>query len=194
MFYICYSLPEFVFSPANYQFNYAYAKHSTNDTCKYMNEFNTYSPFYYYVLIETEKLSTEQRKSMASKLCNVPCLFTCFKELISNLNDYVGPIMKKLTSAVLYNKYHNLETPGQHSRTRLPQVCVQSDYKRTQQTQTNLLPFATINRITKVLYCSPHGVVLCRILDIMQSGYGEFEFKIADYRFKFSMDSSFNLN
>ena len=102
--------------------------------------------------------------------------------------------MKKLISAVLYNKYHNLETPGQRSRKRLPQICVQSDYKRTQQTQTNLLPFATINRITNVLYCSPHGVVLCRILDIMQSGYGEFDFKIDDYRFKFSMDSSFNLS
>ena len=102
--------------------------------------------------------------------------------------------MEKLTSAVLYNKYHNLETPGQRSRKRLPQVCVQSDYKRTQQTQTNFLPFATINRITNVLYCSPHGVVLCRILDIVQSGYGEFDFKIDDYRFKFSMDSSFILN
>ena len=143
MFYICYSLPEFVFPPANYQFNYAYAKHSTNDTCKYMNEFNTDSPFHYYVLIEIEKLSTEQRKSMASKLCNIPCLFTCFKELISNLNDYVavGPIMKKLTSAVLYNKYHNLETPGQRSRKRLPQVCVQSDYKGTQQLNKHKLTY-----------------------------------------------------
>ena len=118
-FYICYSLPELVFSPANDQFSYSYANHSTDDTCKYMNELNTDSPFHYHVLIEIEKLSTEQRKSLASKLFNVPCcLFTCFKKLISNLNDYVavGPIMKKLTSAVLYNKYHNLETPGQRSR------------------------------------------------------------------------------
>ena len=161
-----------------------------------MNKFNTGCPLHYQVLIEIEKLSTEQRKALTSKLLSVPCLFTCFKELNSNLKDpvAVGPIMKKLTSAVLYNKYHNLQTPGQRSRKRLPQVCVQSQYKRSQQSQTNLLPFAIINRITNVLYCSPHGVVLCRILDIMQSGYGEFDFKIDGYRFKFSMDSSFNLN
>ena len=93
-----------------------------------MNEFNTGSPFHYHILIEIAKLSPKQRKALTSKLFSVPCLFTCFKDLISNLKDYVavGPIMKKLTSAVLYNKYHNLETPGQNSRKKLPQACVQS--------------------------------------------------------------------
>ena len=154
-FYICYSLPELVLSPTNDEINYAYAKHSTEDACKCMNEFNTGCPFHYHVLIEIEKLSTEQRKALTSKLLSVQCLFSCFKELISNLKDpvAVGPIMEKLTSAALYNKYHNLQTPGQRSRNRLPQVCVQSQYKRSQQSQTNLLPFATINRITNVLFC-----------------------------------------
>ena len=128
-----------------------------------MNEINTGIPSQYHDLVEIEKLSTEQRKSISSKFFGAPCVFTCFKELISILKDYVAlvPKVKNLTSVVLYNKYYNLETPGQRSRKRLTQFCVQSHYKRTQQTQTNLLPFATINRITNDLFCSPHGVVSC---------------------------------
>ena len=130
-------MPKLVFCPTNDEVNYSYSKRSTENTCKYKNDFNTGSPFHYHVLIENEKLCNEQRKVSTSKSLSVPSLFTCFKELTSNLKDYVavGLIMAKLTSAVFYNKYHNLELPGQRSRNRIPHV--QSHYKRSQRTQTN---------------------------------------------------------
>ena len=191
-FCISNTLPEFLFSPTNKEVSYAYSKHSRDNTCTFKNGFIFDSQFHYHILIEIEKFSAEDRKSLTSKLFNVPCLFTCFKELISNVEDHVavGPIMDKLTAAVLYNSHHSLETPCRRSKKKLPQVCVQWNCKRTQQTQTNLLPFVTINRITNFLYNSPPGEVLSRILDILQSGYGEFDFKIDDYRFQFSMDST----
>ena len=187
------TLPEMLFSPTNKEVSYAYSKHSRDDTCTFKNGFNFDSQFHYHILIEIEKFPAEDRKSLTSKLFNVPCLFTCFKELISNVEDHVavGPIMEdKLTAAVLYNSHHSLEIPCRRSKKKLLQVCVQLNCKRTQQTQTNLLPFVTINGITNALYNSPHGAVLSRILDILQSGYGEFDFKIGDYRFQFSMDST----
>ena len=102
-FYICCTLPELVFSTTNDEFSYGFAKHETEDTCKYIIEFNTGCPFDFHILIEIEKLSNEQRKSITSELFNLPCPFTGIKELILSLKDYVavGHIMEKLISAVL---------------------------------------------------------------------------------------------
>ena len=112
-FCISNTLPELFFSTTNKDVSYAYSKHSRDDTCSYINEFIFDCQFHYHILIEIENFSAEDRKSLTSKLFNVPCLFTCFKELISNVEDHVavGPIMDKFTAAVLYNNNHSLEKP-----------------------------------------------------------------------------------
>ena len=104
----------------------AYSKHSKEDTCTYKIKFSFDSQFHYHILIEIEKFSAEDQKLLTSYLFNVPFLFTCFKELISNVKNYVavGPIMDKLTAAILYNNHHSLETPCRRFRKKLSQVCV----------------------------------------------------------------------
>ena len=148
-FCISNTLPEFFFSPTNKEVSYAYAKHSRDGSSTSINEFSVDSQFHYHILIEIEKLSAKDQKPLTPKLFNAPCLFTCFIELISIVKDYVvvGPIMDKLTAAVLYNNHHSLETPCRLFKKRLPQFYVQWNCK---QTQNNLLPFKTIKRITNV--------------------------------------------
>ena len=116
--------PNLFFYLTNDRVSYTCAEHAKDHTFKYMIEFNTSCSFLYQNFIEIETLSTEKGESLTLLLFSVPCLFTYFKELNSNLKDYddVGPIMEKLTHAVFYKRYHNLDTTGRSSGKRKQQV------------------------------------------------------------------------
>ena len=76
--------------------NFAFAYHQKSLFCHN-------SSVHYHVLISSENLASLEGTD-SSKAYAIPCLFTCFKYLIYELDGFVvhGPILEKLIDAVDY--------------------------------------------------------------------------------------------
>ena len=108
---------------------------------------------------------------MISKAFVVCCLLFAFKCLILGCSHYElsRTLIEKLIITVNYNSINNLDRGGVPVRRRLPQVCVGSHIKSVQ-TQTDMITNVTIERFTNILN-GENAVEICRIIDIILSGY-----------------------
>ena len=128
---------------------------------------------HYHVLVDTSTCPNARNILDASPY-SVPCLYTCFKELLFQPNVFLrGSIMDQLKTAVEYNLLVNQSKTGKSMKPKLPAV-KKSKKNRTVETQTDKLSSSTLARFEKI-YNSNHFNEFAKIMDIFCDGYGAVE-------------------
>ena len=143
--------------------NFAFAYHQKSLFCHN-------SSVHYHVLISSENLSSLEGTD-SSKAYAIPCLFTCFKCLIYDLDGFVvhGPIFEKLIDAVDYCLQQQNLHRNFFSMKKRPRIC--HAVKQNIQTRTDFLPLLTNQRFVEIYY-NEHYAEFSKIFDIILSGYG----------------------
>ena len=158
-YFICRCEPKFHHTVTK---NFAYSLHMDDDFCRVPGS-------HYHVIASNDQLP-DSFKSKASKQFIIHCLFTGFKLLIKTdftNTDFRGEILNKIDEAMNYNEQHQLNFAK--SKRKLPNVdCVSTS---SVQTQTDFLPTSTVDRFYSICNGAPYNE-LCKILDILNSGYG----------------------
>ena len=143
--------------------HFAFAYHQKGLFC--LNSF-----VHYHVLNSSEILSSLEGND-SSKAYAIPCLFTCFKCPIYNLDGFVvhGPIFEKLIDAVDYCLQQQNLHRNFFSMKKLPSIC--HAVKQNIQTEADFVPFLTNQRFVEKYY-NEHYAEFSKINDIILSGYG----------------------
>ena len=162
--------------------NFAFAYHQKSSFCHN-------SSVHYHVLISSENLSSLEGTD-SSKTCAIPCLFTCFKCLIYDLDGFVvhGPILEKLIDAVDYCLQQQNLHRNFFSMKKLPSIC--HAVKQNVQTQTDFVPLLTNQRFVEIYY-NEHYAEFSKIIDIILSGYGSLNVDSETLFVKFEFEQKY---
>lgn len=160
--------------------NFCFGIHNCDKFCTINNK------LHYHVLVDTENVA-EITKKLNTKLYVVPCLYSCYKLLLSNTKDlfFFGPVFDKLEKSVTLNESLKLHPLSANIKKRLPHICFSQ--KQSVSTQTDAITHITLDRLLDVMN-GPFAADFFKIIDVLLTGYGDIN-NDSDVRFiKFVFD------
>lgn len=143
--------------------NFCFGVHNCDKFCPV-------STHHYHVLVDVEN-NVELFKKLGIKLYVVPCLFSCYKLLLANTEEFfcTGDIFNKLQKAISLSKVSQLHYPGANIKKRLPYICFSQ--KQSVACQTDAITHTTLDRFIQVLN-GPYAADLLKIIDILLTEFG----------------------